>query len=121
MGNSAMLSERDKSSFEAGDQASFEAGDQASFEAEFARLRDDVTSLMETVKDLAAKEAHSVAETVRHGIDGAAERVRSGSKRVKDSAQDAAASLQANVEEHPIPSVLLALGLGVVVGMLLRR
>jgi len=34
---------------------------------------------------------------------------------------DAAESLQASVEEHPIQSVLVALGLGVVVGMLLRR
>jgi len=105
MGNGAMLRERD----------------QSSFEAEFARLRDDVTSLMETVKEAAAKEAHGVAEAVRDGIDGAAQRVRSGSQRVKDGAEGAAASLQANVEEHPIPSVLLALGLGVVVGILLRR
>jgi len=105
MGNGAMLREQD----------------QPSFEAEFERLRDDVASLMETAKEVAAREAHGVAETVRDGIDGAAQRVRSGSKRVKDRAQDAATSLQANVEEHPISSVLLALGLGVVAGMLLRR
>ncbi len=62
-----------------------------------------------------------MADAVRHGLDGAAERVRGASKRLRTGAKDAADSLQANVEEHPIPSILVALGLGVVVGMLMRR
>jgi ElaB/YqjD/DUF883 family membrane-anchored ribosome-binding protein len=95
--------------------------DYAALEADFIRLREDVASLTETVKKVAAHEARGMADAMRDGIDGAAERVRKAGKRAKNSAQDAAESLQASVEEHPIQSVLVALGLGVVVGMLLRR
>jgi ElaB/YqjD/DUF883 family membrane-anchored ribosome-binding protein len=94
--------------------------DYAALEADFVRLREDVASLSQTVKNVASR-ARGMADAMRDGIDGAAERVRKAGKRAQTSAQEAAESLQASVEEHPIQSVLLALGLGVVVGMLLRR
>jgi len=95
--------------------------DYAALEADFLRLREDVASLSETVKNVASREARGMADAMLNGIDGAAERVRKAGKRAQNTAQEAAESLQASVEEHPIQSVLLALGLGVVVGMLLRR
>ena len=95
--------------------------DYAALEADFVRLREDVASLSETVKNVASREARGMADAMLNGIDGAAERVRKAGKRAQNTAQEAAESLQASVEEHPIQSVLLALGLGVVVGMLLRR
>jgi ElaB/YqjD/DUF883 family membrane-anchored ribosome-binding protein len=95
--------------------------DYATIQKDIASLRDDVASLTDTLKDVSARQAAGVADALRHGLDGAAGRVKDASKRVRAGAQEAADTLQANVEEHPFSSVLLALGLGVVVGMLMRR
>jgi ElaB/YqjD/DUF883 family membrane-anchored ribosome-binding protein len=95
--------------------------DYAQLETEFTKLREDVASLADTVKSIAASEARGVSEALRSSFDSAANQARRASKRVQTGAHDAAESLQASVEEHPISSVLLALGVGVVVGMMLRR
>lgn len=95
--------------------------DFAQVQEELTRLRADVASLTDSLKDVAAHQAEGLADSVRHGLDGAAQRVKGASKRLRAGAQEAADQLQSNVEEHPIPSVLLALGLGVVVGLLMRR
>lgn len=95
--------------------------DFSTVEEEIARLREDVASLTATLKDITAREAHGVADAVRNGLGDAAERVRGASKRLRHGAEDVADSLKSSVEEHPIPSVLLALGLGVIVGILVRR
>lgn len=95
--------------------------DFASIQQDIAQLRADVASLTDTLKDVSSRQAAGMAEAVRHGLDGAAQRVKGASQKLKAGAQDATETLQANVEEHPISSVLIALGLGVVVGMLMRR
>lgn len=95
--------------------------DYAQLETEFAKLREDVASLADTVKGIAANEARGVSDALRSSLESAAKQARNASKRVKSEAHDAAESLQASVEEHPISSVLVALGVGVVVGMMLRR
>lgn len=95
--------------------------DFAQIQEELMRLRADVASLTDSLKDVSARQAQGMADAVRHGLDGAAQRVKGASKRLRSGAQEAADQLQTNVEEHPISSVLLALGLGVVVGMLVRR
>jgi len=95
--------------------------DYTQLETEFAKLREDVASLTEALKDVAANEARGVSDAFRMGLDSAAKQARHASKRVKSGAHDAAESIQASVEEHPISSVLVALGVGVVVGMMLRR
>jgi ElaB/YqjD/DUF883 family membrane-anchored ribosome-binding protein len=95
--------------------------DYAQLEAEFAKLRTDVASLAQAVKDVAASEAKGVSEALLSSWDGATKQARRVSKRVRNDAHDAADNLQASIEEHPISSILVALGVGVVVGMILRR
>jgi ElaB/YqjD/DUF883 family membrane-anchored ribosome-binding protein len=94
--------------------------DYAQLEAEFAKLRNDVASLAEAVKDVAATEAKGVSEALLNSWDRA-KQARKASKRARKEALDAAETLQTNIEEHPISSILIALGVGVVVGMILRR
>lgn len=95
--------------------------DYAQLEAEFSKLRADVASLAQAVKDVAASEAKGVSDALLNSLDGAAKQARRVSKRVRSEAHDAADTLQASIEEHPISSILVALGVGVVVGMILRR
>ena len=95
--------------------------DYAQLEAEFAKLRNDVASLAEAVKDVAATEAKGVSEALLNSWDSAAKQARRASKRVRKEAADVAETFQTNIEEHPISSILIALGVGVVVGMILRR
>jgi ElaB/YqjD/DUF883 family membrane-anchored ribosome-binding protein len=95
--------------------------DYAQLEAEFAKLRTDVASLAEAVRDVATSEAKGVSDALLNGLDGAAKQARRASKRVRKEALDAADTFQTSIEEHPISSILIALGVGVVVGMIMRR
>ncbi|HEY7688754.1 MAG TPA: hypothetical protein VH835_08680 [Dongiaceae bacterium] len=95
--------------------------DFAQLESDFAKLRDDVASLAGTVKDIAANEAYNVSDALRSSLDSATKQARKASKRMRSQAQDAADTFQESIEEHPISSILVALGVGVVVGMMLRR
>ena len=95
--------------------------DYAQLEAEFAQLRTDVASLAEAVRDVATSEAKGVSDALLNGLDGAAKQARRASKRVRKEALDAADTFQTSIEEHPISSILIALGVGVVVGMIMRR
>ncbi|HNB27724.1 MAG TPA: hypothetical protein PLR41_12230 [Alphaproteobacteria bacterium] len=64
--------------------------DFASVQEEITRLRADVASLTETLKEVSNRQAQGMADAVRQGLDGAAQRVRGASKRLKSEAQEAA-------------------------------
>lgn len=103
---------------------------------DLAALRGDVTTLSEssarTAKEgaeaiyNAAKEATAQArEKLMQEADALMQKVRTGAKdvagTVKESGQAALHEVEDTVKERPMTSVLTALGVGFVVGMLLSR
>jgi ElaB/YqjD/DUF883 family membrane-anchored ribosome-binding protein len=90
-------------------------------ETELARLREDVSSLAGTVRDIASDEVQAAVEAIRSRVDTAATQARRATRRVKAGAQDAADAIEGAIEEHPFTSIAVALGLGFLIGAFLRR
>ena len=90
-------------------------------EAELAKLRDDIGSLAKTVRDLGSGEAQAVVDAVRDRLDKVSAEARRASRRARAGAQDAADTVQHAIEDNPLTSVLIALGLGFIIGAFLRR
>ncbi|HUL10208.1 MAG TPA: hypothetical protein VLV76_28010 [Candidatus Acidoferrum sp.] len=90
-------------------------------EAELSKLRDDVGSLAGTVRDIASDEVHATVDAIRDRLDKAAGEARKAARRAKAGANDAADAIEGAIEEHPFTSILIALGLGFLIGAFLRR
>jgi len=96
-------------------------GSYQALEAELAKLRDDVASLAGTVRDVASEEVHATVDAIRDRLDKAATEARKAARRAKAGAHDAADAIEEAIEEHPFTSILIALGLGFILGAFLRR
>jgi ElaB/YqjD/DUF883 family membrane-anchored ribosome-binding protein len=90
-------------------------------EEEVARLRADIAALADTLKGLAGAEAKSAAEALRGGADRVAASAHSAADRAQASAREGYDALQTTVEKNPLTALLLALGLGFIVGAMSRR
>jgi ElaB/YqjD/DUF883 family membrane-anchored ribosome-binding protein len=90
-------------------------------EAELGKLRGDIASLAKTVRDIGSSEAQVVLDAVKDRLDRVSTEARRASRRAKAGAQDAADTVQGAIEENPFTSVLIALGLGFIIGAFLRR
>jgi ElaB/YqjD/DUF883 family membrane-anchored ribosome-binding protein len=90
-------------------------------EAELAKLREDIGSLAKTVRDIGSGEAQAVVDAVRDRLDKVSAEARRAGRRAKAGAQDAADTVQHTIEDNPLTSVLIALGLGFIIGAFLRR
>lgn len=73
-------------------------------------LRTDLTKIMKTVSSMAS-----------NGADAAFSQVRRGAEKTKAQAQMAADVLTHQIEKKPIASALIALGMGMMIGVMLRR
>jgi ElaB/YqjD/DUF883 family membrane-anchored ribosome-binding protein len=86
-----------------------------------ARLRDDLSKLTESTRDI----ARGGAETLRARLEGNAQHLRHEAERVYDEGrqrgQNAVESLERTIGERPVTSLLTAFGLGLVLGAFLNR
>lgn len=88
---------------------------------ELKALRAELTALVKSVKDIGTHQAETVSAHVRELIDEAGERVRMTASEAKRRGEAAADEVEAMITRHPLSSVLVALGLGFVIGTLRRR
>jgi ElaB/YqjD/DUF883 family membrane-anchored ribosome-binding protein len=102
-------------------QAAAGNGSHQALEAELAKLRDDISSLAGTVRDVASDEVHATVDAIRERLDKATVEARRAARRAKAGAYDAADAIEGAIEEHPFTSILIALGLGFIIGAFLRR
>lgn len=77
---------------------------------DFASLRNDIGSILASVKDLAEKQGQNVADLAQDA-----------EKTVKNQAKEAGESVEKYIEERPLTSALVAFGSGFVIGMLLSN
>lgn len=78
--------------------------------SEYASLKSDIAEMSKTISNLAS--------------DGMAEgrkRVRSAAKQSREQARETWGAVEHEIEERPITSLAVALGLGFVLGKLLSR
>ena len=79
-------------------------------EADLAALREDLKSLASTVSDIGKSKSEEIKTQMGDSVDKAVEKGR-----------DAADTVQEAVKQRPVTSVLLAFGIGVLIGHVLDR
>jgi len=88
---------------------------------QFEVLRRDVAALVEMLGDLAGSTARGGRKTVERTAD---EYMRMGRQRADEAVSQARAleeELEAKITRNPLTAVLIALGLGFLIGMMSRR
>lgn len=88
---------------------------------ELATLRGDMGSLMGTIKDLTKQGASNVKDKAREQVDNGIEHLENAYEGLRQQGSAACEKVHKTVEEHPMGSVMVALGVGVVLGHLLAR
>jgi ElaB/YqjD/DUF883 family membrane-anchored ribosome-binding protein len=96
-------------------------GSYQALEAELSKLRDDVVSLGGTLRDITSDEVHAAVDAIRDRLDKAAVEAHKAARRAKAGVHDAADAIEGAIEEHPFTSILIALGLGFLIGAFMRR
>lgn len=97
------------------------AADSAKLGEDIDRLKEDVRKITETLEKMAGGGANTASETLRTK----ARQARAGAARVQEAAEhgmdDAVNYARTTIAERPIGTVAAALGIGVLMGLLLRR
>jgi ElaB/YqjD/DUF883 family membrane-anchored ribosome-binding protein len=68
-----------------------------------------------------ATRGHLDKESVRDAVHGAAEAARDAYESAKDRVTELEGSLETAIRKHPIRSILVAGGVGLVIGLILTR
>ncbi|MEO5375304.1 MAG: hypothetical protein H7840_13685 [Alphaproteobacteria bacterium] len=85
------------------------------FAIEIDTLRTDIGALRDDIGKLVGSASHLASAGLRDG----AERARASAEGLLEKGRDGAELLGKQVEQHPIASLVAALGVGVVIGRML--
>jgi len=81
---------------------------------DLAKLRSDIASLSNALKGVTSDSVHEQIASIRSRIDGLTDEARTHSRDTLDDFAN-------RIEERPVTSVLIALGVGFLIGRLLDR
>ena len=88
--------------------------------ADLAALRHDVARLAETMGDIAQRQVQSASHRVSEAAGDARDRLASSATEVQARICAATRSLGRTVERNPMTAVMIALGVGMSLGLLSR-
>jgi len=92
-------------------------GDVARIKEDLAKLGDDFRELFEAAIDLGKHRAGDARETFEHGV----QELKNAAAVCKAKGGEAASQCQATIKEHPIASLAVAFGVGLIAGRLLMH
>lgn len=84
-------------------------------------LADDVKTTAHDAASAAKSGARELGEGASHALDAAKRKLQDATEVAKDAAAKAAGTLKTTVAENPLVSLSVALGAGLVIGLLLLR
>jgi ElaB/YqjD/DUF883 family membrane-anchored ribosome-binding protein len=101
-------------------------------EAEFDALRGDLDHLRKDVSSLVGSLGAAASDEIRRGgrraravagraFDRAGEGVSDAAEEIRRRGRQGLSAAEERIEEHPFTSVLVALGIGLLIGRLLMR
>lgn len=90
-------------------------------EGEFSAVKDDLAKLRADVANLSAALKGLTSETVHDQIDSLKGRIDRMTHDAKDQGRQALDDLADHIEERPVSSVLIAFGVGILLGRLFDR
>ncbi len=85
-----------------------------------AELRNDFKDLLSTVEKLAVAQAGGVATHLREGLHDYVERGEEVLDQARERAEHLYGDLHDTVERNPLTALMIALGLGFIIGLLTR-
>lgn len=94
--------------------------DTADIAAELAALRDDIAKLGATVTDLVRHQAEATGVGVHHAFDSARDSLASSAGDAQAHIRKTSAEFESAIERNPLTAVLVALGIGLFLGMASR-
>jgi ElaB/YqjD/DUF883 family membrane-anchored ribosome-binding protein len=92
--------------------------DGSDLSADLAALRADITRLSDTMASLLKSQANTAGAAVRGAVGDARDQLSQAATQAQDSALGAAADLERRIEKNPLTAVLIAAGIGMVLGMM---
>lgn len=93
------------------------AGD---FAADLAALRQDVARLTETMSTLVQHQTQAVGHRVSEAVDDVRVKIASTAADAQSRVRAASGEIEARIKQNPVTSVLIALGVGISLGLLSR-
>ena len=84
-------------------------------------LRADMKGVLSALHGKAKDYVEHAKESLQESVAERVERVRDAAAAVGHNCQDASKECLARIKEHPLTSVLAAVGVGMILGGLLRR
>lgn len=92
-----------------------------SVQVDLKRLRDDVASLTQTIAQLTAQQAARGLEVAQGAGEKVVDTAQKAAEELKRASGEGIATLEQKITERPLSAVLIALGVGLLVGKLFDR
>ncbi|GIL39763.1 DUF883 family protein [Roseiterribacter gracilis] len=89
--------------------------------SEFDTVRDDLTKLSDDIANLAASLKEGATDAAREQLAAARDRFERLTDEARTRGEEHLENLAATIEERPLTSVLIAFGVGIVLGRLFDR
>ena len=87
---------------------------------DYSSLREDIAKLSETVSQLVSNHADNAGARVKDAMDTAKVALVDTAGKAQDRVSSAGAEIEASIERNPYSAVLIALGIGLALGLLNR-
>jgi ElaB/YqjD/DUF883 family membrane-anchored ribosome-binding protein len=91
------------------------------FESEFDTVRDDLTKLSNDIASLAESLKEGATDAAREKLAAARDRFERLTEEARTRSEEHLDNLAATIEERPLTSVLIAFGVGIILGRLFDR
>ena len=90
-------------------------------ESEFDVIKDDLVKLREDIANISAALKDATSETVRERVGALRGRIDELTEDARTQGRQAVDDLTDHIEEHPLTSILVAFGVGVLLGRVFDR
>lgn len=84
-------------------------------------LRKDLATLGKDVRKLAKESADDASRRAASTVDGLQARAEEAWSSVAEQGRDAAKEVEGTIKKHPLESLLVAFGVGVLLGNIIRK
>lgn len=90
-------------------------------ESQLHAIRTEVTAMKDMLSAFVKEKVHAFGVTAEAVGDEASARARKARDRLEHGVEKAEKAINHQVQDHPLQSILMAFGLGILVSMLIRR
>lgn len=90
------------------------------FSADLAALRDDVTKLTSSVSEFIRSHTVATSSSVVDAVDNAKQKISDTASKAQDRVSETSADLESTIERNPLAAVLVAMVVGLMIGLVSR-